>query len=276
VRRLLSIAVLVMLSGPAPAADMPLALSGPLVEGGLVDGRTVPGATVTLDGAPLPINPDGRFMVGFGRTMPETVVLRVETPTGDAIRRELAIGSRTYGEQRIDGLPSRQVTPNEDDLRRIRADQAQVNAARAIYTPTARFDDGWIWPAVGIVTGVYGTARFLNGEARQPHYGIDIAAPEGTPVVAPAAGRVTLAHQDMFFTGRTIIIDHGLGVSSTFLHLSEIAVADGQEVAQGELIGRVGSTGRSTGPHLDWRVNLLDARLDPALLAGPMPVAEAD
>lgn len=269
-RRLAMVCTVLALTA-LPARAEPLALAGPFVQGGLVEGRTAPDAAVTLDGRTVPVAPDGRFLLGFGREAPEAALLVVRVPDGTTETRTLAIAGRTYGEQRIDGLPARKVTPREEDLARIRADQQAVEAARAVYTPRAYFDGDWRWPTVGIVTGVYGTARFLNGEPRQPHYGIDIAAPEGTPVVAPADGRITLAHPDMFFTGKTVIMDHGLGLSSTFIHMSEIAVAEGQEVRKGEIIGRVGSTGRSTGPHLDWRINLLETRLDPALVAGPMP-----
>ncbi|MCP4329038.1 MAG: M23 family metallopeptidase [Alphaproteobacteria bacterium] len=256
-------------------AETPLGLSGAFIQGGLVQGQTVPGAQVRLDDEATAVAADGRFLLGFSRTAAPAATLEVRLPDGTVMSRSLSIAQRTYGEQRINGLPSRKVTPNDDDLRRIRDEQKIISAARAVYSATPLFDSGFVWPTSGVITGVYGTARFLNGEPRQPHYGIDIAAPAGTPVVAPAAGIVTMVHPDMFFTGKTIIVDHGRGLNSTFLHLSSIAVAEGQAVTQGELIGAVGSTGRSTGPHLDWRVNLLSARLDPELLAGPMPEAEA-
>ena len=163
------------------------------------------------------------------------------------------------------------VTPNPEDLARIKRDQAEVKAARSVHSALRGFLESFRWPAAGIITGVYGSRRVLNGEPRNPHYGIDIAAPAGTPVLAPASGRVTLAHPDMYYTGATLILDHGLGVSSTFLHLQDIDVGIGQTVAAGEQIGRVGSSGRSTGPHLDWRINWFDVRVDPALLVGPMP-----
>ena len=248
-----------------------LHLRGDFMQGGLVTGTAPPGTRLTLDNAAVPVNSEGFFVFGFHRDAKPQSLLVATYANGEEERRTLEIAQRTYGEQRIDGLPSRQVTPNEDDLRRIREDKALVDAARQVFTADIDFFGGWIWPTRGIVTGVYGTARFLNGQPRQPHYGIDIAAPAGTPVVAPAPGTVTMVHPDMFFTGQTLIIDHGMGVSSTFLHLSAIEVEKGQDVAQGDLIGRVGSTGRSTGPHLDWRINWFGARLDPELLAGPMP-----
>jgi murein DD-endopeptidase MepM/ murein hydrolase activator NlpD len=191
------------------------------------------------------------------------------------VRRALAVASRSYDIQRIDGLPDRQVTPAPEDLLRIREDQAAVARARARDTAEPFFKSGFIWPAIGPISGVYGSQRILNGEPRQPHYGVDVAAPEGTPIVAAAPGIVSLAHPAMFFTGKTVAIDHGHGLNSVYSHLATITVADGERVAQGQVIGTLGGTGRVTAPHLDWRVNLFDIRLDPALLVPPMPAAQA-
>lgn len=261
--------------GPAPADPMPsLTLDGPLVQGGLALGQAPPGWTVTLDGAPVAARPDGRFALGFGRDHPGTAVLRAAGPDG-VIERALRVAAREYATQRLDGLPPRLVSPAAADLERIRREQAAVDAARAAVSDLDGFLGPFRWPAVGPVTGVYGSRRVLNGEPRQPHYGVDIAAPEGAPVTAPAAGRVTLAEPDLFFSGGTVILDHGLGVSSSFLHLRDIAVAVGRRLAAGERFAAVGSTGRSTGPHLDWRMNWGAVRLDPQLLAGPMPAPAA-
>jgi len=262
-----------LLAPPAARAEPPLDLDGDFIQGGLVEGRTAPGAKVWLDGKTVPVAGDGRFLLGFGRTAPPEARLEVSLAGGGKVVRALAIAQRTYTVQRIDGLPQRKVTPNPDDLKRIRAEQAIINRARGVYSAVPAFDSGFIWPAEGPISGVYGTARFLNGEPRQPHYGVDVAAPTGSPVVAPADGTVTMAHPDMFFTGMTVIIDHGWGLNTTYLHMSAITVAEGQAVRQGDLIGRIGATGRVTGPHLDWRINLRDQRLDPALLVGPMPKA---
>jgi len=263
--------LVVLLLPAAPRAEPTLVLDGDFIQGGLVEGRTEPGAEVRLDGKDVPVAGDGRFLLGFGRTAEPVARLEVRLAGAGAVIRDLAIGQRTYAEQRIDGLPSRKVTPNAADLERIRDEQAIINRARAVRSDVPAFDSGFMWPAHGPISGVYGTARFLNGEPRQPHYGVDVAAPIGTPVVAPADGTVTMVHPDMFFTGKTIIVDRGWGLNSTFLHLSEITVAEGQKVRRGDLIGRIGATGRVTGPHLDWRINLRDLRLDPALLVGPMP-----
>lgn len=258
---------------PAPADAMPeLTLDGPLVQGGLALGRAPPGWRVTLDGAPVAARPDGRFAVGFGRDHPGAAVLRAAGPDG-VIERALRVAAREYRTQRLDGLPPRLVTPGAADLERIRREQAAVDTARAAVSGLDGFRGPFRWPATGPITGVYGSRRVLNGAPRQPHYGVDIAAPAGAPVVAPAAGRVVLAEPDLFFSGGTVILDHGLGVSSSFLHLRAIEVEVGRRLAAGERFATVGSTGRSTGPHLDWRMNWGAVRLDPQLLAGPMPAA---
>ena len=261
-----------LFAGPAPAADTGVRLDGPRTQGGLLRGRVAPGSAVTLDGVPVRVSRDGWFLIGFGRDAPPEAVLTVAFPDGRRERQILEVDPREYRIQRIDGLPPAKVTPrSEEDLARIRAEVRMVKKARAIDDPRTDFLDGFLWPAKGRISGVYGSQRILNGEPRRPHYGIDIAAPSGTKVLAPAGGVVTLAHPDMFFSGGTLIVDHGHGLSSAFLHLSRILVAVGERVAQGQPIAKVGSTGRSTGPHLDWRVNLFDRRVDPMLLAGPMP-----
>jgi murein DD-endopeptidase MepM/ murein hydrolase activator NlpD len=162
------------------------------------------------------------------------------------------------------------LTPSPVALQRIRAEGKVIRDARATFTPVEHFAGGFIWPARWRISGAYGGQRILNGKPRRPHLRIDIAAPTGAQVVAAAPGRVTLANRDMYFTGGTVIIDHGHGLSTVYSHLSAIDTKVGQMVKQGEGIGKVGSTGRSTGPHLDWRVNWFQERLDPSLLVGPM------
>ena len=256
----------------APAAETGVRLDGPRTQGGLLRGRVMPGSTVELGGVPVRVSRDGWFLIGFGRDAPPEAELAVVFPDGRRERRILEVAPREYRIQRIDGLPARKVTPrSEEDLARIRAEVRMVKKARTIDDSRTDFLDGFRWPVKGRISGVYGSQRILNGEPRRPHYGIDIAAPAGTQVLAPAGGVVTLTHPDMFFSGGTLIIDHGHGLSSAFLHLSRILVETGERVAQGRPIAEVGSTGRSTGPHLDWRMNLFDQRIDPSLLAGPMP-----
>jgi murein DD-endopeptidase MepM/ murein hydrolase activator NlpD len=272
VRRWLAILVaMVALAGAASAAEIELA--GNFVQGGLVTGKAPPGSRVTFEGRAMRLTQDGVFLIGFGRDAGPEARLEIALPGGRVERRVLNVAARQYDIQRIDGLPERQVTPAPEDLVRIREDQALVAAARARDSAEPFFRLGFIWPAIGPISGVYGSQRILNGAPRQPHFGIDIAAPEGTPIVAAAAGIVSMAHPDMFFTGKTVAIDHGHGLSTVYSHLATIAVAEGEQVAQGQVIGTLGGTGRATGPHLDWRVNLFDIRLDPALLVPPMPPA---
>ena len=257
----------------APAvAETGVRLDGPRTQGGLLRGQVPPGSTVRYEGEAVRVSRDGWFLIGFGRDAPPDAELVVVFPDGRRERRALRVEPREYDIQRIDGLPPRKVTPrSKEDLARIAADVRMVKQARAIDDPRTDFLGGFQWPIKGRISGVYGSQRILNGEPRRPHFGIDIAAPTGTMVAAPADGVVTMVHPDMFFSGGTMIVDHGHGLSSAFLHLSRIRVEKGERVVQGQTIAEVGSTGRSTGPHLDWRINLFDRRLDPALLVGPMP-----
>ncbi len=253
----------------SPALE--LSLEGELIQGGLMQGITAPGSKVSVNSTPVRVSPDGLFLVGFGRDEASPVRLEVVSPDGETEIRLLEIVSRQYNIQRIDGLPPKKVTPDEEHLKRIRAETALVKATRERDDARTDFLTGFMWPAQGRISGVYGAQRILNGESRRPHFGLDIAAPTGTPVAAPADGVVTLAHPDMFFSGGTIVLDHGHGLSSAFLHLSKVLVAEGQVVRRGDLIGEIGATGRVTGAHLDWRMNLFERRIDPALLVGPMP-----
>lgn len=248
-----------------------LRLEGKFVQGGLVTGRTEPGSRVTFNDRRVRVSDGGVFLLGFGRDAPPEASLEVTFPDGSTVSRRLDVAAREYRIQRIDGLPPRKVTPTAEDLKRIRKEAAAVRAARERDAPRTDFLDGFRWPAVGRISGVYGSQRILNGEPRRPHFGVDVAAAAGTPVVAPAGGVVSFVHPDMFFSGGTLIIDHGHGLSSSFLHLSEVLVSEGQRVEKGELIARIGATGRVTGAHLDWRMNLFDARIDPQLLVGAMP-----
>lgn len=249
-----------------PALAGELSLEGPLEQGAMVVGRVPAGSQVSLDGAPVRVSAGGIFVAGLDRDAAPTTRIDVVYPDGGVDHRILEIEQRDYPTQRIDGLPAEQVTPGPEVLERIRTEQAMIDEARAVDDPRTDFTAAFIQPVEGRVTGVFGSQRILNGKPRRPHYGVDYAAGTGTPIKAPAPGRVTLAHEDMYFSGGTIILDHGHGISSVFIHLSRLDAVVGQRVEQGEIIGAVGATGRATGPHLHWGVNWFDKRLDPQLL----------
>ena len=250
-----------------------LELDGDLVQGGIVLGNVAPGSRVTLDGEPLDVLEDGTTFAGFGRDAPATAVLVVANQS--ICEQTLHIARRDYRIQRVEGVPPQTVTPPAEQLERIRRERALVGAAKSerlqrpdlLLGALASFQ----WPAQGPISGVYGSQRYYNGEPRSPHYGVDVAVPTGTPVHAPTAGVITLAEPDLFYSGGTIILDHGFGLSSSFLHLSKVRVEVGQEVRAGDVIGEVGATGRATGAHLDWRMSWRKQRIDPQLLVPPMP-----
>ena len=245
-------------------------LRGGAVEGGLMIARTAPDNRVTLDDAAIPVAPDGLFIVGFHRDSDLPVTIGITTVDGTSQLTVLTPQQRSYQIQRIDGLQKNMVSPPENVIARIKSDQAAVAAARQTPAAAGDFWRGIDWPVTGRISGVFGSQRILNGQPRQPHYGIDIAVPKGTPVRAPASGLVTLV-KDLYFSGWTVIINHGLGLNSTFLHLDSTAISVGDTVQRGSIIGTVGSTGRSTGPHLDWRLDWQGRRIDASLAAGPMP-----
>ena len=243
-------------------------IAGGAIEGGMVLARVASGVSLTLDDSPLPMTDDGHALIGFHRDSDTPVELVVRLGDGAWHSITLEATQRDYAVQRIDGLKRDHVTPPQEVLDRIGADSAAVRAARArnhAGAPAGDFLNGLDMPVTGQITGVYGSQRILNGAPRQPHYGIDIAAPRGTPVLAPAGGRVTLV-RDLYFSGWTVLMTHGLGLNSAFLHLDSVAVGVGDEVERGGVIGTVGSTGRSTGPHLDWRLDWQGRRLDAALV----------
>ncbi len=255
--------------GPAVAHCAEVTLTGEATQGGLLIGRTAVGNTVEWQGRNLRVSPDGVFLVGFGRDAKPRSSIVVVDKEGAGQTITVDVARRDYRIQHIEGLPQEKVTPPPAVSERIRSEGARVAAARSRDDPRTDFANGFIWPLEGRITGVYGSQRVLNGEPRRPHFGVDVAAPVGTPVMAPADAVISFADPDLYFSGGTLIMDHGHGLSSTFIHLSRILVEEGQEVRQGEPVAEVGMTGRATGPHLDWRMNLFDVRLDPQLLAPP-------
>ncbi|MDO8862143.1 M23 family metallopeptidase [Haliea sp. E1-2-M8] len=255
---------------PLNAAAACIELQGQLQQGGLVWGQAAAGSTVSLDGQTLDVLADGTFLAGFGRNAARAAELVV----GDC-RQNLAVASREYNIQRVEGVPQQTVTPPPEVLERIARERELVSAAKArrLARPDLLADAlaGFSWPVQGRISGVYGSQRVYNGTPGNPHYGVDVAVPTGTIVRAPTAGVVTLAEPDLFYSGGTIILDHGYRLSSSFLHLSKVRVAVGDEVQAGDIIGEVGATGRATGPHLDWRMAWRNERVDPQFLVPPMP-----
>ena len=261
------------------AAELPadpaqcVALQGNPIQGGMLWGQTFPSAEVRLGDRRVPVLPDGHFLLGLGRDMPASVELVVENEA--TCRQIVVVADRDYRVQRIEGVPQQTVTPSNAHLERIRAEREKVRAAKARRLQHTdgllAVQQGFAWPATGRISGVYGSQRIYNGTPGTPHSGVDIARPEGTPVLAPAAGEVTLAEPDLFYSGGTVILDHGYGFSSSFLHLSEVSVSVGDRLTPGDRIGAIGATGRATGPHLDWRMSWFSQRIDPQLLVPPMP-----
>lgn len=241
-------------------------LTGALEQGSLVVGRTEPGATVALDGKKLPVAPDGVFAMGFDRDHGRDAKLVVTLPGGKIETRALTIAPRAWQIQRIEKVAPALVTPPPEALARIKREVAMKAAAKPNDTPQEWFSSRFIWPAKGVISGVFGSQRFYNGIPKNPHYGVDVAAPTGTPIVAPADGVVRLAEPDMYFEGGLVFLDHGQGVISIMMHMSRIDVKAGQRVHQGDPIGAVGQTGRATGPHLHWAMAWRDAHIDPSLL----------
>lgn len=257
-----------------PAASV--SFKGDMVQGGLVFGQTLPGAKASLDGEPVMVGEDGRFLLGFGRDHGASALLVVTHVDGSVIRRALEIADREFPVDRIDGLDQSKVSGFTDaQLAKIAADKAKKDAARARTDPAPYWADGFSWPVTGRISGVFGSQRILNGEAKTPHSGVDVAAAAGTPVKAPAAGVVRLAEGDMYFEGGLVFIDHGHWLESAFLHLSRIDVKPGDRVAAGDVIGAVGATGRATGPHMHWSLKWAGTLVDPQLVAGEMPQAKA-
>ncbi len=249
-------------SASAQATD----LKGDVAQGGLVWGQVEAGAEIRLDGTQIFVGPEGHFVFGFSRDAKKDASLVILHRDGRRIEKNLSVKQREFNIERIDGLPPKTVTPPESWTARRKIETGRVRKARAARA-IKRVDwlNGFIKPAEGRFSGFYGSQRILNGKPRSPHYGLDIAGPVGTPIVAPAGGIITLAASDFLLEGGIVIIDHGYGVSSTLFHMNSVDVKEGQRIEQGEQIGTIGSKGRSSGPHVDWRINWGRVRLDPFL-----------
>lgn len=253
------------IASPSPSPEKKYLFEGDLKQGGLVVGDLPRGVVAYLNGKKA--NQFGtKLVMGFHRDEKKAHELVLVLPDGKQLVQKFDIEQREYETQKINKLPGKMVTPPKEVYERIAKDNREIKKARNETIPECDIWEKWQMPTIGTITGVYGSKRILNGKPKQPHYGIDIAAPKGTKVLSPRAGKVTLADDDMYYTGKTVIINHGCGITSTLMHMSKIDVNVGDFVKNGQKIGEVGSTGRSTGAHLDWRVNLFNKRLDPQLL----------
>lgn len=261
-----------------PAAPRAVPLSGDFLfrgtfeQGGLIFG-TAPEGTISLslDGKPLRMAVDRSFLIGFGRDHGPQAVIEARAATGAPMRRTMRIAPREWNIQSLPTLP-RGTTPTADFLRRRAAELKQINTARDRDTGAEGWRQRFAWPVTGRISGVFGSQRIYAGEPGAFHSGVDVARPTGTPVTAPADGVVILAAPSPFtLEGNLLMIDHGMGLNSAFLHLSRIDVRVGDRVVRGQAVGAIGATGRATGPHLHWSMKWQDERIDPARLVGPMP-----
>jgi murein DD-endopeptidase MepM/ murein hydrolase activator NlpD len=247
-------------------------LSGEIKQGALVIGKTAINNIVTFDGKVLPLSKNGDYVFGFGRDDEKSYQLLITQPDGKTEQKTLVPAKREYKIQRIEGIAKKIMNPNPKSVARSKKDGIQVRTARKTLSDKTYFSKGFIAPIKGIITGVYGSQRVFNGIPKRPHFGLDYAGKTGDPVKAPASGKVVMFVPDMFYSGGTMIIDHGHGITSSFLHLSKSYVKKGDEVKKGQIVAAVGSSGRATGPHLDWRINWFNVRLDPALALKALPI----
>jgi murein DD-endopeptidase MepM/ murein hydrolase activator NlpD len=255
VRRRAALAVPALLLGAGPARAVEL--RGTAQQGALLLGQGAAGQRLALDGRPVRVSPEGLFALGFGRDHGASATLSV-----NGVARGIAVARREWDVQHITGLPPAQVTPDAAALERIRVERERLSAVRGVDSARTDFARGLGWPARGRISGVFGSQRVLNGQPRQPHYGLDVAGPVGTPILAAQSGQVTLAAEFHFF-GKLLVLDHGHGVNTLYAHLSAIEVREGEEVRQGSRIGAMGATGRVTGPHLHFSLSWYRLWLDP-------------
>ena len=245
-----------------PTHSIAIEFTGKFLQGHFIVGKTDPTAKIIIDKKQVKVSEDGFFVFGLDRDRKfDLTITKIINGKKDKIIKKVI--KRKYNIQRIDGLEESKVTPPESVYKRIREENNKIGQARAINSDLPFFKNQFIMPVEGIISGVYGSQRILNGKPKWPHYGIDIAAKQGTMIKSSGSGIVTMAEDDLYYTGGTIIMDHGHGISTIYSHLENVMVSVGDKINQGDIIGTVGSTGRSTGPHLDFRVNWFQTRLDP-------------
>lgn len=251
---------------PPQPPEPDLECAGAFTQGGVVICRTLAGAAIAVDGvASGTADANGYAVIGFNREHGGQGVVTA-TATDRTLTRTYTIAPREFDVQRIDGLPQQTVTPTEPAvLARIQRETALKRVGFDSMANMEGFLDGFIWPVDGRISGRWGNQRILNGTPSTPHFGVDIAAPTGTPIRAPAAGVVSFANADMHYEGGLVFIDHGQGLITMYLHMSRLDVVEGQRVAQGDVIGAVGASGRATGPHLCWRMRWRERQLDPSV-----------
>ncbi len=246
----------------APTQLNAIEFKGKFLQGHYIVGSTDPSAQIIIGKKEVKVSKDGYFVFGIDRDKKfDLTITKIKDGKKEKIVKKVL--KRKYNIQRIDGLEESKVTPPESVYKRIKEENNKIGEARAINSDLHFFKDQFIMPVKGIISGVYGSQRILNGKPRWPHYGIDIAAKKGTMIKSSGSGTVTMAEDDLYYTGGTIIMDHGHGISTIYSHLENVLVSVGDKINQGDFIGTVGSTGRSTGPHLDFRVNWFQTRLDP-------------
>lgn len=259
-------------------------IANELPQGGLLRGRVPVGSRLLLrDKDPTQlarevlVGNEGQVILGAGRDEAGPLQLQLVLPDGSNCEMRVEVGRREWRLERVEGVPESTVNPPPAIAARIEREQAAVTRARERDDAREDFDTDFAWPLTGRISGVYGSQRIYNGTPKSPHSGLDVAAAKGTPVLAPAAGIVSFAKPDLYLTGGTILVDHGHGLSSSFLHLSRLDVSVGDRVEKGQRIGLVGATGRATGPHMHWGLNWFGTRLDPQLLVDPLknPAASA-
>ncbi|MGE4064579.1 MAG: M23 family metallopeptidase [Rhodospirillaceae bacterium] len=261
---------LLLLFSSAPASAFDVSIEGRLEQGGLVRGTAPPGSTVQFRKHTIPVAQDGTFILGLDRDAPATAEIVIKNGR-ETETRTIGIAKRAWDQERIDEVPQNLVTPDPKTAKQIAEDSAQLRKARARLVEEAHYRTGFIRPAEGGISAKFGNSRVLNGEHTNFHAGLDIGANEGAPVRAAADGVVALVDPDMVLSGQTVMIDHGYGLKSTYIHLSKISVADGQQVKQGEVIGAAGATGRVTGPHLHFGLSWFDERIDPEVVLAALP-----
>lgn len=248
-----------------PFSVYALELSGVYKQGGLVHGKTKPNNIVTVNGVKTKTASDGSFVFGLQRHFPLEAKVVSTDSKGHVKSQTVLVEPRDYKTQRIKGVKKKHVNPSPKNMKRIKADKAEILAARKVFSEDSFFNNGFVWPVKDRISGVYGSRRFYNGEERNWHKGVDVAAPTGTPVYAPSGAKVVLALDNSFFNGNLVILDHGHQIFTIYAHLDSMTVKKGDILNVGEKLGEVGSTGRSTGPHLHWGMYWRNIALDPQL-----------